>query len=64
MSFDIFSAAGAETSLRITLEETSHKGLGIWRDVGREYERIVEDTLVHLVDIFVVEWWETGLELS
>lgn len=61
MFLDLVCAARAQPSRRVTLQESRHDALRVWRHVRGEYEGVGEDALVHDVHVFVVEWREAGL---
>ena len=64
MFLDLFSSICAEPSSWITLEKAGHDTLCFPSYVGREYEWVHKDPLVHCIHIFVIEWWKTSLAID
>ena len=62
MSLDILCPVCTESFVRIALQQRSHDGLRIMRHVWWEEQGIRQDTLIHHVDILVVEGWQAGLQ--
>ena len=64
VSLDLLSSIRTKPSCWITLEKPSHDALCFPRYVVREYKWVHEDPLVHRVHVFIIERWETSLEID
>jgi hypothetical protein len=63
MAFNFLTTVSAQTFRGVPLKETRHYTSRFRRHIGGEVERVLENALVHRVDILVIERWKTGLEM-
>lgn len=61
MSLNLFATVGTKAFRRISLQEASHDAPCLCWHVCREYEGLSQDSLVHRVDVLVVERGQAGL---
>ena len=63
MSLDLFCATASQSPAGVPLQQSCHDASSFRSHLFREAKRVMENALVHEVDVLVIKGWKTGHHL-